>query len=77
MATPIKKKQTVSALMELTLLEETDIKYILCRGLQLIGSAGIATSHKSGKLSDEVTFEQRLEGSEGVSRLKLFGRRAC
>ena len=36
MATPIKKTDKVSALMELTLLEETDIKYILCRGLQLI-----------------------------------------
>ena len=71
--------------MELTLLEETDIKCIMLRGLQLIqrkmrhsngiGSAGIATSHKSGK-SCLMTFEQRLEGSEGVSHLKVFGRRA-
>ena len=87
MATPIKKTDKVPALMELTLLEETNIKYILCRGLQLI-QRKMRHSKEDREcrdcyftqvrkvLSDKVTFEQRLEGSEGVSHLKLFGRTA-
>lgn len=83
-----KKTDKVSCSHGTNITGETDIKHILCRGLQLIQrkmrhskgdrEAGIATSIiLLYVLSDEVTFEQRLEGSEGVSCLKLFGRRAC